>query len=243
MRKQIRSFLQKFGYDIVKYNPPFIPGKLDIESIETEFKWLKRYQFKTIIDVGANEGQFSDKMHILFPNATIYAFEPLPGAFQKLVKNFAVINSFKAFNTGLGEQKGEFEIEENEYTPSSSFLGLSESHIKNFETAIKTKTVTVSVDTMDNVFREIPLASPVLLKIDVQGFEDKVIAGALNTISKTSMIICELTFVELYKGQPLFTDIFEKITSLGFKYSGSIEQLHSPETNQILQADGVFIKY
>ena len=43
-----------------------------------EYKWLEAYKFGSIIDVGANEGQFSDRMRILFPDADLFAFEPLP---------------------------------------------------------------------------------------------------------------------------------------------------------------------
>jgi len=242
MRKKIRQILQKLGYDIVKYQPPFIPGKNDKDSLFSEFKWLQEYNFKSIIDVGANEGQFSDKMRVLFDDARIYAFEPLPTVYGKLKNNFLGDKKFEPINLGLGERQEQLEFEENEYSPSSSFLSLADSHIHAFEKAVKTQKVIVSVDRMDDFFNSRQLEFPLMIKIDVQGFEDKVIAGGVDTIEKASMIICELSFVELYKGQLLFGEIFKKLASLGFHYAGSIEQLRSPETNQILQADGIFIK-
>jgi FkbM family methyltransferase len=242
MRNKIRLFLQKFGYDIVKYHQQFTRGKIDKESLQIEFKWLQQYQFKSIIDVGANEGQFSDKIRKLFPNANIFAFEPLDTVYEKLKKNFCNDNKFEAFNLGLGEEQDQLEFDENEYSPSSSFLKLSSSLASAFTFAVKTKKVIVNVDRMDSIFNTRQLEFPLLIKIDVQGFEDKVISGGIKTISTASLIICELSFVELYKGQLLFDDIFEKFKSLGFRYAGSIEQLRSPETNQILQADGIFIK-
>src|ERR1022692_3664060 len=139
MRKKIRLFLQKFGYDIVKYHPQFTRGKIDKESFLSEFKWLQQYQFKSIIDVGANEGQFSDKIRVLFPDAQIYAFEPLPDVYEKLNNNFQRDNKFRAINLGLGIDQGQFEFEQNEYSPSSSFLSLTDSHINAFEQAVKTK--------------------------------------------------------------------------------------------------------
>ena len=54
-----------------------------------EYRWLHNFHFKTIIDIGANEGQFSDKMRILFPEAEIFAFEPLPEVFERLKSNFS----------------------------------------------------------------------------------------------------------------------------------------------------------
>ena len=242
MRKYIRSFLQLFGYDIVKYKPRYARGKLDEAGLKAEYKWLLQYGFKTIIDVGANEGQFSDRIRILFPDAFIHAFEPLPIVFQTLEKNFENDQKFKAYNLGLGENKEELELYENEYSPSSSFLKLTASMADNFENAIKTKKVTVFADRMDQLFSSQKIDSPLLIKIDVQGFEDKVISGGTGTLQKAQVIICELSFVGLYEGQLLFGDLYEKFKELGFVFAGVVEQVKSPETNQVLQADGIFIK-
>src|SRR5882724_7629055 len=242
MKKIIRSFLQQFGYDIIKYKAPFIRDKVDKISFQREYKWLQDYNFKSIIDIGANQGQFSDKMRILFPRATIYAFEPLPGVFEKLKTNFAADKLFKSFNLGLGDSEGELEFWENEYSPSSSFLNMAELHKNNFEEAVESRKVTVLVDTLDHIFVAENFAQPLLIKLDVQGFEDKVIRGGINTLQKASVIICELSFVQLYKGQSLFAELFEEFRRMGFDYAGSMEQLRSPESNQILQADGILIK-
>jgi len=242
MKEMIRSLLQRLGYDIVKYKPSFVRNKMDKGAMWQEFQWMRQYQFATIIDIGANEGQFSDKMRILFPDAFIYAFEPLPGVFNALNRNFSSDSHFKSFNLGLGDHKGEFEFSENEYSPSSSFLNMSQNHISHFEEAVKTNRVKVSVEKLDDVFQQMTVQDPLLIKMDVQGFEDKVISGGLETLSVARMIICELSFVELYSGQPLFENIYNKLSGLGFVYAGNIEQLRSPQTNQILQGDGIFIK-
>jgi hypothetical protein len=86
------------------------------------------------------------------------------------------------------------------------------------------------------------LIDPILIKIDVQGFEDKVIAGGADTIKKAKVIIIEVTFKELYTDQPLFHDIYEMLSKLGFTYHGNFDQLPSPVTGEILQADAIFIK-
>lgn len=242
MRKLIRSVLQKWGYDIIKYKQPYKRGRLIDADLQEEFKWLKSIDFGAIVDIGANEGQFADRMRCLFPEARIFAFEPIPLVFEKLQENFQGDENFRAYNLGLGSEIGSMEIQVNEYSPSSSFLSLNSTHIQHFEEAVKTSPTLVQIDTLDSVMAHVDLSGRVLIKLDVQGFEDKVIAGGKDTISKAHMIICELSFVELYKNQPLFEDIYESLRKLGFKYAGSIEQLRSPETNRILQADGVFIR-
>jgi hypothetical protein len=46
----------------------------------------------------------------------------------------------------------------------------------------------------------------------------------------------------LYKGQPVFKELFRQFDELGFDYSGSIEQLRATGNNAILQADGIFVR-
>jgi FkbM family methyltransferase len=242
MRKLIRKFLQKFKYDIVKLQPEYISGKLDKASLEIEYKWLKDQGIKSIIDIGANEGQFSEKIRLLFPHATIYAFEPLPDVCKKLVQNFKNDNHFSAFNVGIGETKATLTINCNESTASSSFLSMTDLHKENFTHAVKAKAMEVPIETLDNILNDKIINRPLLIKMDVQGFEDKVIAGGKNILSLADIIITELSFEKLYKEQPLFDDIYKALSDLGFNYCGSIDQLRSPESNKILQADGVFMK-
>lgn len=242
MRLFIRKTLQKFGYDIVKYNPPYKVGEIDHEHLEMEFTWLKDFKFKTIFDIGANEGQFADKMLLLFPEAVIYSFEPIPETFVLLQKNFENVKRLKAINLALGDSTGEISFNKNEYSPSSSLLPLSDKHVENFDYAVKTNPISVKIDKLDNVMSSEKFDLPLLIKIDVQGFEDKVIKGGTEIIKKADLVLCEVSFAELYKGQLLFDKIYEILKELGYTYAGSIEQLRSPESNRILQADAVFIK-
>ncbi|MEO5650330.1 MAG: FkbM family methyltransferase [Ginsengibacter sp.] len=242
MRLFIRKILQRFGYDIVKYNPPYVLGAIDMEDLEREYSWLRSFDFKTILDIGANEGQFADKMHTLFPETIIHSFEPIAETFALLQKNFENIKQLKAINLALGDFTGEVSFNKNEYSPSSSLLTMSQKHVQNFDYAVKTNPITVKMDRLDNVLDPGKLDLPLLIKIDVQGFEDKVIKGGMEVIKKADLILCEVSFTELYKGQSLFADIYEMFKNLGYTYAGSVEQLRSPETNLILQADAVFIK-
>ena len=242
MRMFIRKMLQKVGYDIVKYHQTYVAGHFDEENLQGEYPWLKDFKFKTILDIGANEGQFADKMHSLFPDTIIYSFEPIPEAFAQLTKNLKEIKQVKGVNLALGDVAGEITFNKNESSASSSFLEMADTHVKSFDFAVKTQPIKVKVETLDHFMSKETIDLPLLIKIDVQGFEDKVIKGGEETIRKAKMVICEVSFTELYKGQLLFNDTYEIFRSLGFSYAGNIEQLRSPDTNRILQADAIFIK-
>jgi len=242
MRRLIRNFLQKFGYDIIKLRPKFNPASIDKEKVIAESGWLRSYGFNSIIDIGANEGQFSIKARTLFPKASIYAFEPIKSIYDQLIKNFAHDKKFTAYDVALGEQKGVIEFFENESSASSSALEMEKTHADHFDFTKNVKAISVNVEKLDDVFANQKINGPLLIKLDVQGYEKIVINGGMNTIRKAEMIITELSFTELYKNQVLFDEMYHLLKSLGFKYVGNIEQLHSPIDNSILQADGIFIK-
>lgn len=242
MKELIRKFLQRYGYDIIKLRPEFKTGKIDFLSLLAEYKWLNDYNFKAIIDIGANEGQFSEKMLLLFPGCKLFAFEPIPFVYEKLIKNFEKYPNFKAINLALGEADGELEFYTNEYSPSSSALPMAKKHVENFNHAVATQKIMLGVSTLDGQMKNEELPLPLLIKIDVQGFEDKVIKGGVATLKQASAIITEVSFETLYENQPLFHSVYSQLHELGFRYAGNIEQLYSPHNHKILQADALFIK-
>lgn len=81
----------------------------------------------------------------------------------------------------------------------------------------------------------------IFIKIDTQGYEDKVIAGGQNILQKSSLILIELSFQRLYKGQKLFHEIYTKLHNIGFLLSGFRNQIILPLDGSILQAHGFFI--
>lgn len=208
---------------------------------QKDYKWLLDYKFNTILDIGANEGQYASKMRMFFPEAKILSFEPIPNVYQILTNNFKYDVNFRAYPIGLGGENTETEFFENESSASSSLLKMKD-HTLHFNHATQTKPITITVKRLDEVLANEPLLKPIMVKIDVQGFEDQVIAGGRETLAKADLILCEVSFAQLYEGQKLFNNIYETLSSLGFSYAGNYEQLHSPANNAILQADAIFIK-
>jgi FkbM family methyltransferase len=204
--------------------------------------WLKNIGIKTILDIGANTGQSTVTFARVFPDAKIYAFEPIPDCYQKLEAKFADNNRVSTINIGVGAEQGELSLELSNFSPSSSFLEMDERHLEAFPFTTLNKKIVLPVDTLDNIFSNLSLEEPILAKIDVQGFEDKVIAGGRETIKKCQLIIIETSFDTLYKGQSLFDDIYNLMLDMGFKYAGSMGQILEPGTQRCLQSDSLFIK-
>src|SRR5206468_6331662 len=119
---------------------------------------------------------------------------------------------------------------------------IAPSHVQAFPFTAGGDRVAIGVTTLDAMFDEHPLCEPLLVKIDVQGVEDRVIAGGQETLRRTAVAIVEMSFETLYEGQPLFDTVYGMMKELGFSYRGNLGQLASPEDGRLLQCDAVFVR-
>jgi FkbM family methyltransferase len=241
---KMSKFLKSLSF--VLENPTLIKVK-KIGGMPTLFKeldqeWFHKLGISTIIDIGANTGQFALTMNNLLPNASIYSFEPIPECFNQLSDRMSGVKNFTGFNIGLGDVSGRLEFEANSFSPSSSFLKMTSLHETLYPFTADKVLMNVPIERLDDVLDVKTLQTPMLVKLDVQGYELKVIEGGSQLIRNAKMVIIEVGFAVFYEGQPLFDDIYRVFTSLGFRYAGSIEQVHHPENKSILYADVVFIK-
>jgi FkbM family methyltransferase len=181
---------------------------------------LANYQseFASILDVGANIGQFALAASCCFPEAKIYCFEPIPSAFVQLKKNIKRNPQIKAFNCALGNCPGKARFYESEYTQVSSLYRIDKRNDNpNFD---QDKTVPVDVDIcrLDDVYPTLNIKAPVLLKMDVQGMEKEVLLGSGTALLKiTEFVLLEVPFIPLYEHQLLFDDLNDYMRSLGYK--------------------------
>ena len=86
------------------------------------------------------------------------------------------------------------------------------------------------------------LDDPLLIKIDVQGYEDRVIRGGVDTLKRASLIMTEISFKPLYQCQMLFHELYLLLYSLGFKLTGMVNNMYDASELNIVQADGIFEK-
>lgn len=212
----------------------YIPG-------EDNFKWISNRGISTVIDIGANKGLFAKHMRNILPKATIFSFEPIPQVFDQLKENTFDIN-VNCLPFALGTKNQKLEMFVNDYSPSSSILSLADEHLSNFKKARNTHKEIIQMKRLDDFTEEIPLVKPILLKIDVQGFEDQVIEGGTSVIEMCEMIIIEVSFVTLYEGQKLFGSIYNQLKNLDFEYHGTRGLRYRNSDGGILYGDATFIK-
>jgi FkbM family methyltransferase len=227
-------------------NPKLIPlRKYGVGAGEYIFMsqpWFRAFKIKTILDVGANQGQFALVVNAVFPEAQVYSFEPVPSCFEALKRNTERIKSFKAFNLGLGDSTDELEFELNDFSASSSFLKMADSHKEIFPYTSQAKSIKVKVDRLDNLQSHLEIEHPLLVKIDVQGYEDRVLEGGREVIQAAKVVIIETSFCSLYQDQALFDRIYQQLTELGFSYKGMLGQMQNPHSGEVLQSDSIFVR-
>jgi FkbM family methyltransferase len=231
IRKGLRYLLRKVGLELIPFQP-----WMDFHGL------LRFYNIKTVIDVGANTGQTVQEVMSFSSTIKIHSFEPIKSVFNELVKNTQKYPNVRCYNVGLGEKQEVVQINVNEASQSSSILELGDTHKENFDFAVQTHKETIEIITLDNFFEKNSFETPLLLKIDVQGFEKSVLLGAKTALKRTDIIFIEATFQELYVHQVLFGELFSLLRDLGFNFVGFVEAWYDHKTKDTLYGNAIFRK-
>lgn len=235
IKNVIKLGLNLAGYDVVQSS----------NSPRQTLLGLKYYPINTVIDVGANTGQFAKKISGFFQEAKIYCFEPLPTAFEELSK-WAISQDGKVvpMNVALGSEVGELEMFLHEdHDTSSSVLPTTSLNHEFYPFTKRQKRITVKQSTLDQALRDIDadIRSEILIKLDVQGYERHVISGAKHTLSIARACIVEVCLDGLYEGQPKFDELFALLKNQGYRYAGNLDQAYADDGHCIF-LDAVFIR-
>jgi FkbM family methyltransferase len=186
---------------------------------------LRSLDVRTIIDVGANTGQFAKTFLAIFPRARIISFEPIRAAFGELSSWASTEPRATAINVAVGDTEGTIPmIEHTEHTVSSSILPTTDVSVDIWPAQARQRVVDVRMTTLDEALGQRQCEPEVLVKLDVQGYEDRVIRGGKQTLRRAAAAIVEVNLDSLYKGQAAFADIVSELNAVGLEYSGSLEQ-------------------
>ena len=203
---------------------------------------LKEHGVKpaTVLDVGANVGQFSVAASHLLPEALIYPVEPDPATAARLRKNLTSRIAANVIVSAVGERIGTVDFQVNADSQVSSILPLGNGRKEAFPESNVQRTMVVPLTTLDELFGGKLLPSPILLKIDVQGYEDRVIAGAADLLQHIRWVVLEMSFARLYDGEKDFPWMLELMNRHGFKFVRPLDFHTSDKTGAIIEMDGLF---
>jgi FkbM family methyltransferase len=250
--KSLGKFLEKMaqrlsGLGYLWQNPSYAEvrrngGARDLYRLLNK-PWLQPTRIGTVLDVGANEGQFVKVARVLFPQAPILAFEPNPHLRPSLESLISASGAGALLPFACGREPGVLPLYLTKFSPSASLLQPTELSIPDFPSAEIGESIQVKVERLDDVVRASVLArAPYLLKLDVQGFELEVLQGATGILPDVAVILCEVNAEDFYAGQAGFEQIYLFMREHGFKLVDIGEPIRARATGEVLYFDVAFFK-
>lgn len=214
------------------------------ESPTHHFLGLRHRRIQTVIDVGANDGQYARKILSLFPGATVHCFEPLPETFKSL-RQWATqqTNQIHCYNLALGDARGSVTLYHHvDHDPSSSLLRSTALCESLYPATKKQKEISVELATLDTVMSSTgsPLDREILIKLDVQGYEDRVVMGGRQTLQQAVACIAEISLNQLYHSQPNLLALLTSFDELGYRYAGNLNQFYASD-GHVVFIDALFV--
>ncbi len=247
-----QRFAGLFGYSIVRSDKFARLRMLDNykpnDSIFNEHlkQVFKRFNVACVLDVGANDGAYAESLRKgVGYEGWIHSFEPLPARREELLRKSANDPRWVIHTCALGAESGEAEFNVAADDVFSSFLapdaGQPEKYTHSNRISEKVK---VKVSTVAEVLPEILQTcggGAVYLKMDTQGFDLQVFAGAVPALSHVVGLQSELAFRTIYSGAPDWKAMLDAVEKQGYQPSFFLP-ISFENDFSILEADGIFVR-
>ena len=196
---------------------------------------------RTVVDIGANRGQFALVARQCQPHARIISFEPLPAAAAKFRAVFAGDDRVTLHEVAIGPAPGDAAIHVSRRDDSSSLLPITSTQVALFPGTGEVATATVRVAPLREFIPAADIDPPALIKLDVQGYELEALRGCEDLLDRFAYVYAECSFVELYAGQSLADEVNSWMRERGFKLHGEHNTVHD-RGGRAIQADFLFAR-
>lgn len=207
---------------------------------------LQIHQIQTVVDVGANIGQFGLALRKVGFEGTILSFEPMRQARAKLEQVAVQHPPWKVFPTALGSRAEKKRLQIFKDDTFSSFHSITADGARIFGSYVQAQAEeVVKIETLDRLFianMKKEINGPVLLKTDTQGHDLEVLQGSVEFLKQTSVVLTEAAVEVIYEGAPAFTEVFQFLKQKGFEASGFYPFSHRPETLAMIEFDAFFVR-
>jgi FkbM family methyltransferase len=228
--------LHRIGIDVVRF-----PGRTS--PLGRRMALLRAHRVDQVIDVGANVGQYGRQLRQLGYAGRIVSFEPLAEPFRQLARTAADDADWSVVQAALGEYDGESAMHVAGNVVSSSLLEMAPLHLSVAPASRYVGEERVTVRRLDSVAPEALLPDRVtFLKLDVQGYEDRVLAGASETLANVVGLQVEMQLAPLYDGAPMLSDTVSRLGDRGFDLMSIEPGFLDVATGRQLAVDGIFFR-
>ncbi|WP_395154252.1 FkbM family methyltransferase [Ilumatobacter sp.] len=202
---------------------------------------LNAHGVDLLVDVGANRGQYVRAVRSAGYSGRVISFEPAADPYDGLVSACAADETWSCRRFAIGAAPGfaDLQVSTNDYF--NSILPTSQVTISNDARAEAIGTERVEVRTLDELLHA-EQGERLAIKADVQGFESEVIAGANNTLKRSTVVELELSPAEIYAGQQLMIPMLQTMQDNGFVLALVENALMEESTGGALQFNGIFVR-
>jgi FkbM family methyltransferase len=220
-----------------------------LESSNEEYQVVKdalrAARADAVLDVGANIGQYGDLVLEAGFAGDLISFEAIPSVHERLVAH-ARARSRKwlvAPCAALGSKAGETVINIAGNSVSSSLLPMRSEHVAAAPESAYVRTEVVRVERLDELAAKLLRPDQrLMIKIDTQGYELEVLAGATGLLPQTMALQLELSLVPLYENAPAFVEVIQYLESRGFALFSIAPGFKDRRSGRLLQMDGIFLR-
>ena len=235
----VQRTLRRAGYELRAYPPPLA---LDPDDQRRALLLASR-EITLVLDVGANEGQYAQRLRATGYEGRVVSFEPLSEVHTRLEAAAAGDPGWEARRLALGSDDGEVELNVAANTYSSSVLPMGERHLQSAPQSAYVGTETAPSARLDTIWDDLVRAGDrVWLKLDVQGYEPHVLRGAGAKLAEVDVVQAEMALVPLYEGDMPWRELVDWLAGQGFRLAGLEAGFGDSETGELLQADGIFLR-
>ncbi len=196
---------------------------------------------RTVVDIGANRGQFALVARRCLPKARVISFEPLPAAAAKFRAVFAGDDRVTLHEAAIGPASGNATIHISRRDDSSSLLPITSTQVVLFPGTEEEATATVRVAPLREFVSSEDIQPPAFLKLDVQGYELEALRGCEDLLDRFAYVYAECSFVELYAGQALADAVIAWLRERGFTLRG-VHNMDYDSGGRAIQADFLFVR-
>lgn len=232
LKTSARRYLDILGLDARKRN--ITPQRSFVDALE-HVSNMGLYP-ATVLDVGAAHGTFTLNCHAIFPRARYLMIDPLQEYESHLNKIVASIPQTEYVLCAASASSGEITINVHpDLVGSSIYLEREESDVNGVPR-------TAPAETLDRLCEDRGMHGPYLLKVDVQGAELDVLAGAEKVLSETEYLIMEVSLFEFFSGGPQFYDVVSYMKSCEFVVYDILGLQFRPLDNALSQVDLAFVR-
>jgi FkbM family methyltransferase len=231
---KIRKLARSLGFDVARY-----PGAASHWPRLADM--LERYEITLVFDVGANIGQYAASLRNNGYEGRIVSFEPLSAAHAELSANADLDSLWDvAPRVAVGAASGETTVNISPESDMSSLLPLTVDAAEKFASVRPTGSETVPITTLAaEIPRYANANDTIFVKSDTQGYEAEVLDGLAGAADRVMGLQLELSLVPIYKGQPDYLTVLNRVGELGFTPHLVIPGYFSRQHRQMIEFDVV----